>query len=60
MFLKSPFSILNKERSIMDYLKGIYSKRVQEEFESYKKNVDKEKKNTNYLRNKLMLDAFSV
>ena len=32
----SPFSILNKERREMEYIKGVYKRRVQAEIESYK------------------------
>ena len=32
----SPFSILNKERREMDYIKAVYKRRVQSEIESYK------------------------
>ena len=32
----SPFSILNKHRSEIEYLKEVYKRRVQAEIESYK------------------------
>ena len=31
----SPFSILNKERKEIEYIKSVYKKRVQSEIESY-------------------------
>jgi len=33
---RSPFSILNKERREVDYIKGVYKKKIQAEIESYK------------------------
>jgi hypothetical protein len=38
---RSPFSILNKERREIDYIKGIYKKKIQAEIESYKDSDDK-------------------
>ncbi len=38
----SPFSILNKERRQMEYIKGIYKRRVQSEIESYEDFNEKE------------------
>ena len=32
----SPFSILNKERRELEYIKGVYKRRVQAEIDSYK------------------------
>ena len=33
---RSPFSILNKERREIDYIKGVYKRKIQAEIESYK------------------------
>ena len=33
---RSPFSILNKESREIDYIKGIYKRKIQAEIESYK------------------------
>ena len=35
-FKRSPFSILNKERREIDYIKGVYKRKIQAEIESYK------------------------
>ena len=35
-FKKSPFSILNQDLREIDYIKRVYSRRVQAEIESYK------------------------
>ena len=40
----SPFSILNKERREMEYIKAVYRRRVQAEIESYKDEEDEEEK----------------
>ena len=41
---KSPFSILNRDRSEIDYIKRVYKRRVQAEIESYKNSEDEDKK----------------
>ena len=33
---RSPFSILDKKRREIDYIKGVYKKKIQAEIESYK------------------------
>ena len=61
MYLKtSPFSILNKERREIEYIKGVYKKRVQAEIESYKDSEEKEKKDTINIEDVLMLDRISI
>lgn len=42
----SPFSILNKERRELDYIKGVYKRRVQSEIDSYKDSEDEDKRDT--------------
>ena len=42
-FKKLPFSILNKEKREMDYIKRVYKRRVQAEIESYKDCADEYK-----------------
>ena len=42
----SPFSILNKERREIEYIKEVYKRRVQSEIESYKDIEDEDKKDT--------------
>ena len=46
IFKTSPFSILNKERREMDYIKGVYKRRAQAEIESYKDPEYEEMKDT--------------
>ena len=43
---RSPFSILNKERREIDYIKGVYKRKIQAEIESYKDPEDEDKKDT--------------
>ena len=33
---RSPFSILDKDKKEMDYIKGVYKKKIQSEIESFK------------------------
>ena len=42
----SPFSILNKERRELEYIKEIYKRRVQAEIDSYKDSEDEDKTDT--------------
>ena len=44
---KSPFSILDKDKREMDYIKGVYKRKIQDEIESYKDAEDKEKQRYN-------------
>ena len=55
----SPFSILNKERREMEYIKGIYKRRVQAEIDSYKDSDDEDKKDTIQAQDILMIDRIS-
>ena len=34
--IRSPFSILNREKREIDYIKGVYKRKIQAEIESYK------------------------
>ena len=43
---KSPFSILNKESREIDYIKGVYKRKIQAEIESYKDPEDEDKRDT--------------
>ena len=56
----SPFSILNKDRREMDYIKGVYKRRVQAEIESYKDSEDEDKRDTIQAQDILMLDRISI
>ena len=57
---RSPFSILDKERREIDYIKGIYKKKIQAEIESYKDSDDEEKRDTIQAQDVLMLDRISI
>ncbi len=41
---RSPFSILNKDRREIDYIKKVDQRKIQTEIESYKDAEDEEKK----------------
>ena len=56
----SPFSILNKERRELDYIKGVYKRRVQAEIDSYKHYDDADKSDTIQSQDVLMLDKISI
>ena len=53
---RSPFSILDKEKREIDYIKGVYKKRIQSEIESYRDPEDIDKKDTIQSQDVLMLD----
>ena len=57
---RSPFSILDKERREIDYIKGIYKKKIQAEIESYKDSEDEDKRDTIQVQDILMLDRISI
>ena len=57
---RSPFSILNKERREIDYIKGVYKKKIQAEIESYKDPEDEYEKDTIQSQDVLMLDKISI
>ena len=56
----SPFSILNKERREMEYIKGVYKRRVQAEIDSYKDSEDEDKRDTIQSQDILMIDRISI
>ena len=58
----SPFSILKKERREIDYIKGVYKKKIQAEIESYKdhEDEDEDKRDTIQAQDVLMLDNISI
>ena len=56
----SPFSILNKERREMEYIKGVYKKRVQAEIDSYKETLDQDDRDTIQVQDILMFDRISI
>jgi len=57
---KSPFSILDKDKREMDYIKGVYMKKIQSEIESYKDTEDEDKRDTIKTQDILMLDKMSI
>ena len=56
----SPFSILNKDRRELDYIKGVYKKRVQAEIDSYKDSEDEDKRDTIKAQDILMINRISI
>jgi len=57
---RSPFSILDKDKREMDYIKGVYKKKIQAEIESYKDSEDQDKRDTIHAQDILMLDRISI
>ena len=57
---RSPFSILDKDKREMDYVKGVYKKKIQAEIESYKDHEDEDKRDTIQAQDVLMLDSISI
>ena len=57
---RSPFSILDKERREIDYIKEIYKKKIQAEIESYKDSEDEDKRDTIQAQDVLILDKISI
>ena len=59
---RSPFSILDKDKREMDYIKGVYKRKIQAEIESYKdpEFEDEDKRDTIQAQDVLMLDRISI
>ena len=57
---RSPFSILDKDKREMDYIKGIYKKKIQSEIEAYKDTEDEDKRDTIQAQDVLMLNRISI
>ena len=57
---RSPFSILDKDKREMDYIKGIYKKKIQSEIESYIDPENEDKRDTIQAQDVLMLDWISI
>ena len=57
---RSPFSILDKDKREMDYIKGVYKKKIQSEIESYKDSEDEDKRDTVQAQDVLMFDKISI
>ena len=56
----SPFSILNKERKELEYIKGVYKRRVQAEIDSYKDSEEENNTDTIKAQDVLMIDRISI
>ena len=59
-FKRSPFSILNKDKREIDYIKGVYKRKIQAEIESYKDPEEADKRDTIQAQDVLMLDSISI
>ena len=57
---RSPFSILNKDSREIDYIKGVYKRKIQAEIESYKDPEDEDKRDTIQAQDVLMIDRISI
>ncbi len=57
---RSPFSILDKDKREMDYIKGVYKRKIQAEIESYKDPEDEDERDTIKAQDVLMLDRISI
>ena len=57
---RSPFSILDKERREIDYIKGVYKRKIQAEIESYKYPEDEDKRDKIKVQDILMLNKISI
>jgi len=57
---RSPFSILDKDKREMDYIKGIYKRKIQAEIDSYKDPEDEDKRDTIQSQDVLMLDRITI
>ena len=59
-FEGSPLSNLDKDKREMDYIRGVYKKKIQAEIESYKDSEDEDKRDTIQSQDILMLDKISI
>ena len=57
---RSPFSILGRDKKEMDYIKGVYKRKIQAEIDSYKDSEDEDKRDTIKAQDILMLDRISI
>ena len=57
---RSPFSILDKDKREMDYIKGVYKRKIQAEIESYKDPEDEEKTDKIKAQDVLMRNKISI
>ena len=59
-FKRSPFSILDKNKREMDYIKSVYKKKIQSEIESFKDSEEDYKSDTIQVNDVLMIDRISI
>ena len=57
---RSPFSILDKDKREMDYIKGVYKRKIKAEIESYKDSEYEDKRDTIQAQDILMIDSISI
>ena len=57
---RSPFLLLDKDKREMDYIKGVYKRKIQAEIESYKDPEEEDKRDTLQAQDVLMLDRISI
>ena len=57
---RSPFTILGRDKKEMDYIKGVYKRKIQAEIDSYKDSEDEDKRDTIKAQDILMLDRISI
>ena len=51
---------MNKENREIDYIKGVYKRKIQAEIKSYKDSEDEDKRDTIQAQDILMLDRISI
>ncbi len=59
-FKRSQFSILDKDRREIEYIKEVYKKKIQAEIESYKDPEEEDKRDTIQAQDILMFDKISI
>ena len=57
---RSPFSILDKESREIDYIKGVYKKKIQAEIESYKDSEENDKRDTIKVQDVLLIERIPI
>ena len=57
---RSPFSILDKDKREMDYIKGVYKRKIQAEIESYKDPECEDERDTIQAQDILILERISI
>ena len=57
---QSPFSILNKERKELDYIKKVYKNRVQAEIDSYMDPDNEDEKDTINAQDIMIINKISI